>query len=180
MKKILLLLGVFLICPNFSSCDEDDIPPGLIPAFSVNLTKIENIPVDIDQTTGDWVTYSKTTTLNIVNDDTKDHLNKITDVKINSLSYKVINFNGDPIGQVNGKFSVAGQVSLANDFVVKTSADNGVVYQITEVAELTRIAKDLKSGQDVVVEYSGSALCDDNSMDFIIEVTMSVKVTIDP
>lgn len=179
MKKFLLLLGLLLVCPNFSSCDEDDLP-GIIPAFSVNLNETENIPVQIDQTMGDWVTFSETTTINIVNGDTENYLNKIKEVKINTLSYKVINFNGDPVGEVKGKFSVAGQVSLSNEFVVKTSADNAVVYQITEVAELTRIANALKSGQDVQVEYSGSAFCDDNSMDFTIEVTMSVKVTIDP
>jgi len=179
MKNILLMLGVFLICCSFSSCDEDDLE-ALLPAFDVNLNETENIPVHIDQTIGDWVTFSETTTINIVNGDTEDYLNKIKEVKINSLSYKVINFNGDPIGEVKGNFSVAGQVSLSNEFVVKTSADNAVVYQVTEVAELTRIANALKSGQDVVVEYAGSALCDDNSMDFTIEVTMSVKVTIDP
>lgn len=179
MKKLLLMLGVFLICCSFSSCDEDDLE-GFIPAFSVNLTKTENIPVHIDQTTGDWVTYSNKTNLNIVNNDTEDHLNKIKEVKINKLSYKVINFNGDPIGQVKGKFSVANQVSLSDDFVVKTSADNGIVYDISEVAELTRIGNLLKSGQNVQVEYAGSALCDDGSLDFVIEVTMTAKVTIDP
>jgi len=179
MKKTLLVLGIFLIGFSFSSCDEDDIV-GLLPAFDVNLVKTEIIPVDIDQTNGDWVTYSNTTKINIVNNDTKDFLNKIKKVTINKLSYRIINFKGDPMGEVKGSFAVAGQVSLSNEFVVKTSADNGVVYQITEVAELNRIAVALKSGQDVVVEYSGSALNDDNLMDFDIEVTLNVKVTIDP
>ena len=179
MKNILLMLGVFLICCSFSSCDEDDLE-ALLPAFDVNLTKTEIIPVQIDQTTGDWVTYSKTTNLNIVNSDTEDHLNKIKEVKINKLSYRVINFNGDPAGQVKGEFSVANEVSLSNDIVVKTSADNSIVYQISEVDELTRIGNLLKSGQNVKVEYAGSALCDDNSMDFDIEVTLTAKVTINP
>jgi len=179
MKNILLLLGVFLICCSFSSCDEDDLE-ALLPAFDVNLTKTEIIPVQIDQTTGDWVNYANMTNLNIVNSDTEDYLNKIKEVKINKLSYKVINFIGDPAGRVKGDFSVAGKVYLSNEFVVKTSADNGVVYEITEVAELTEIANLLKSGQNVKVEYAGSALCDDDSMDFDIEVTLKVKVTIDP
>lgn len=179
MKNILLVLGMFLISVSFSSCDEDDLE-GLIPAFDVNLAKTGIIEVLIDQTNGDWVNYSKTTTLNIVNGDTEDYLNKIKSVKINKLSYRIINFNGDPNGEVKGSFAVAGQVSLSNDFVVKTSADNGVVYEVTEVAELNRIATALKSGQNVVVEYSGSALNDDDLMDFDIEVTLNVKVTIDP
>ena len=179
MNKTLLVLSIFLIGFSFSSCDEDDLKE-LLPPFDVNLVKTENIPVHIDQTNGDWVTYSNKTNLNIVNGDTQDHLNKIKKVTINKLSYRIINFNGDPSGEVKGSFSVAGQVSLSNDFVVKTSADNGVVYQVTEVAELNRIAAALKSGQNVMVEYSGSALNNDNSMDFVIEVTLNVKVTIDP
>lgn len=179
MKNILLVLSMFLIGFSFSSCDEDDVK-GLLPAFDVNLTKTGIIEVLIDQTNGDWVNYSKTTTLNIVNGDTEDHLNKIKSVTINKLSYRIINFNGDPNGEVKGSFSVANQVSLSNEFVVKTSADNGIVYQVTEVAELNRIAAALKSGQNVVVEYSGSALNDDNLMDFDVEVTLNVKVTIDP
>lgn len=179
MKKIILVLGVFLICFSFNSCDEDDLE-ALVPAFDVNITKTETIPVQIDQTNGDWVTYSEKTNLNIVNKDTEDYLNKIKEVKIVKLSYKIINFNGDPAGEVKGKFSVASQVSLSNEFMVQTSANNGVVYQVNEVAELNRIAAALKSGQNVVVEYAGSALCDDSVMDFLIEVTMTAKVTIDP
>ncbi len=179
MKNILLVLGIFLIGFSFSSCDEEDIV-GLLPKFDVNLVKTENIRVEIDQTNDGWVTYSKQTNLNIINSDTKDYINKIKGLKINKLSYKIINFSGDPIGEVKGSFKVAGEVSLSNEFVVKTSADNGVVYQITEVAELNRIAIALKKGQDVVVEYSGSALCDDDALDFTVEVTMDAKVTIDP
>ena len=64
--------------------------------------------------------------------------------------------------------------------MVKEAADNQTVYQITEVNELNRIANALKSGQTVTVKYSGSALCDDDSMNFDIEVTLVAKITIDP
>lgn len=179
MKKAFLGLWIFCICFNFSSCDEDDVV-GLLPSFKVDINQIENIDVQVDQTDGDWVTFSNTTDLNIVNEDTEDYLNKIKSVEITKLSYKIINFNGDPAGQVEGSFSVANQVSLENSFVVKESADNQTIYQITEVNELNRIANALKSGQTITVEYSGSALCDDGSMDFTVQVSLVAKVTIDP
>jgi hypothetical protein len=167
------------MCFSFSSCDEDDIK-GLLPSIKADINKTENIPVNIDQTNGERIAFSEKTNLNIVNDDTKDYLNKIKAVDITKLSYKIINFSGDPAGDVAGSFSVAGQVSLENAFVVKTAADNQIVYEITEVNELSRIANALKSGQTITVEYSGSALCDADEMDFIVEVTLVAKVTIDP
>jgi len=167
------------MCFGFSSCTEDDIK-GLVPAFDVDVVQTETIPVHIDQTDGDWVTYSYDTNLSIVNSDTEDYLNKIKQVKINRLSYRITNFNGDPNGQVEGSFSVANQVSMNNAFMVQTAAQNGTVYQVNDVAELNRIANALKSGQNLMVECSGNALCNDGPMDFNIEVTLNAKVTIDP
>ncbi len=179
MKKTLLVLFMSCVCLSFSSCDEDDIK-GLLPNFNVDINKTENIAVNINQTNGDRIAYSEKTSLNIVDKNTEDYLNKIKNVEIITLSYKIINFSGDPIGDVEGSFSVANQVSLQNAFVVKTSADNQIVYAITEVAELTRIANALKSGQTITVEYAGNALCEDGNMDFIVEVTLVAKITIDP
>jgi len=179
MKKFLMALLIGFISFNFSSCDEDDLKE-LLPAFDVDLKKVELIPVQVDQTNGEWIVFSQTTNLDIINSQTKDYISKIKSLKINSLSYKIVNFAGDPIGQVDGAFAVANEISLQNKIVVKTEADNGTIFQITEVAELNRIATLLKKGESVEVKYSGSALCDDADMDFSIEVTLDAKVTIDP
>lgn len=179
MKIKVIVFCLCYMCFSLSSCDEDDVS-SLLPSFDVDLNKTVSIPVQVDQTTGDWVTFSEKTNLNIVTKDTEDYLNKIKEVKINNLSYKIINFNGDPNGEVNGSFSVANQVSLQNAFVVQTAAQNQTQYQVTETKELSRIANALKSGQSVAVEYSGSALCNDDAMDFIVEVSLVGKVTIDP
>jgi len=177
MKKTLLALFMCCMCFSFSSCDEDDLPP---ISFTVGVDQIENIPVHLDQTNGERMTFSFKNTLTINNEDTKDYINKIKNVQINKLTYKVIAFSGDPLGDVDAAFMVADQISLENAFVVKTAADDQIIYEITEVAELNRIADALKSGQKVNIIYSGSALCNDDDMDFIIEVTMATRVTIDP
>jgi len=180
MNKSLIALLTLCMCFSFTSCDEDDIK-GLLPSFKVDINKTENKSVHIDQTNGDRIAFvSKETYLNIVDKNTEDYLNKIKNVEIITLSYKIINFSGDPIGDVAGSFSVAGQVSLQNAFVVKTSADNQIVYEITEVNELNRIANALKSGQTITVEYAGNALCEDGDMDFVIEISLVAKITIDP
>ena len=48
------------------------------------------------------------------------------------------------------------------------------------MAELSRIANALKAGHTIAVKYSGNALCDDDDMDFDVEVTLDAKITIDP
>ena len=88
-------------------------------------------------------------------------------------------FSGDPLGEVMGTFMVANQISLENTFVVKTAADDQIIYEIKEEAELNRIAEQLKSGQTVNIIYMGSALCNTNDMDFVIEITLETKVNID-
>ena len=177
MKKILLSFWIICLCLNFSSCDEDDlIPPR---TFTVDVDQIETIPVHIDQTEDDWMDYSFKNTLTINNEKTKEYINKIKNVEIKKLSYKVKTFSGDPLGEVKGTFMVANQISLENTFVVKTPADDQIIYEITEVAELNRIAEQLKSGQTVNIIYMGSALCKTNDMDFVVEITLETKVKID-
>ena len=179
MKKTFIALLMCCMCFSLSSCDEDDVAD-FLPSFKVDIVETVNILVDIDQTDGERVSYSEKTNLSIINEDTEDYLDKIKEIEIISLSYKIINFSGDPAGDVAGSFSVAGEVSLQNDFVVKTSADNQIEYRITEVNELNRIANALKSGKTIVVEYAGNALCDDDEMEFTVEVSFVAKITIDP
>ena len=179
MNKFLIALLIGFIAFNFSSCDEDDLK-GLLPAFDVDLNKVELIPVKVDQTNGEWIVFTQTTNLDIINNQTKDHISKIKSLKIKGLSYKIINFSGDSMGEVDGSFSVANQIALQNNIVVKTEADGGTIFQITETDALNRIANLLKTGKSAEVKYSGSALCNDNDMNFTIEVTLDAKVTIDP
>jgi hypothetical protein len=179
MKRTLIALCVCCACISFSSCDEDDVV-GLLPDFDVTLKEAENIDVKIDQTDGEWVSFSSNAPISIVNSDTKDHLNKIKSVKLTKLSYKIINFAGDENGQVEVSFSADNQVSLSNAFTVKTAADNGTVYEIQEVAELNRIAIALKAGNTIMVKYEGKALCDNGPMDFVVEVQYEATITVDP
>ncbi len=179
MKRTLIALCISCACFSLSSCDEDDIA-GLLPDFDVNLKETENIPVKVDQTEGEWVSFTSEAPISIVNNDTKDHLNKIKSVKLTKLSYKIINFAGDDNGEVEASFKAENQVSLMNAFKVKTAADNGTVYEIKEIAELNRIANALKAGHTIMVKYEGNALCDNGPMDFVVEVQYEATITINP
>jgi len=179
MKRTLIALCISCAFFSFSSCDEEDVA-GLLPDFDVNLVETENIPVHVDQTDGEWVLFSSEAPISIVNNDTKDHLNKIKSVKLTKLSYKIINFAGDDNGQVEASFNAQNQMSMMNAFRVKTAAENGTVYEINETAELNRIANALKAGHTIMVKYDGKALCDNGPMDFVVEVQYEAKITINP
>lgn len=172
------MLCICLVGFGFSSCDEDDLA-SVLPDFDVNLSESEEIPVFIDQTDGEWVQFSSTENISIINKDTEDHLDKIKSVKLTKLSYKVINFNGDEMGQVEGAFYADNGVAMENKFVVKTAAQNATVFEV-DATELNRIGNALKAGKTVAIKYSGKALCDNASLDFVIKVDYQAKITIDP
>ncbi len=176
MKNYIIPFVLILAGFGFFACSEDSVDDLLEKDLSIS-EKIE-IPVHIDKTDGTWATFDNTKEISIDNAQTHQYLNRIREVKIKSLTYRIMNFNGDPNGQVECDFQCANQLSLQNTFMVQTSAQNMVQYRITEVAELNRIGQALKNGKKIQVRYSGKALCNDADMDFTVEVTMDATVTV--
>ncbi len=176
MKKLIKIFVVLLISFSFNACDEaEDLLDVKIPA-SIN----ENIIVQIDDTNSSWDTYSKSVLLSIDTGDIHKYINKIKDVKVNKLSYKIINFSGDPTGKVKGSFTIDNtNINLENEIVVKTEADKATVFEITNVDELNEIGEELKKNKRFTARYSGSALCDEN-MNFIIVITANITVIANP
>jgi len=176
MKNKLKFLILLLITLSFSSCDEAEELLNLTRDFDDTI--VETIAISIDKTTGNRATFSNTKVLSIDDPELQPYINKIKSVEIKNLSYKIINFSGDPTGDVNGEFLIDNIVYLTNAFVVKTEADNGTIFKITEVAALNEIATKLKANKKLTAKYSGDALCDNEDMDIPIEITLSVKITV--
>lgn len=163
----------------FSGCDEDDIA-AVLPDIDIAVSETEEIPVFVQKTDGDWVQFSETTNVSIVNNDTQKYLNKIKKVKIKRLRYRVLAFQGDPNGEVQGSFSADNGKTFQNQFMVKKAFDDQTFYEVQDVDELNRIANALKSKNTIQVRYSGMALCDQDDLDFILEVEFEAEVTVNP
>ena len=176
MKNITSFLLLLLITFSLGSCDEAEKLLNLTKDFDDTI--VESIAISIDQTAGDRATFSNTKVLDINDPDLQPYLNKIEDVEIKSLSYKIIDFSGDPDGDVNGEFYIDGIIYLTNAFVVKTVADDGMVYNITEVSALNEIAKKLKANKKLTAKYSGDAMCDNDNLNFKVEITLSAKIKV--
>lgn len=175
MKLFILFMGCLLF--TFLSCEEGDLE-GTGPKYQYDVKHVETIPIQLNGTNGDWMSFMFKNTLTINDDQVKYYSTKIKEVQINKLTYKIINFKGDPLGEVKGSFSVANKVCLENSLKVKSSADNEIIYEVTAHEEINRICQALKSNQTVNVVYSGSALCNEIGMDFIVEVTLDTKVIV--
>ena len=163
----------------FSGCDEDDIA-AVLPDIDIAVSETEEIPVFVQKTDGDWVQFSETTNVSIVNNDTQKYLNKIKKVKIKRLRYRVLAFQGDPNGEVQGSFSADNGKTFQNQFMVKKAFDDQTYYEVQDTDELNRIANALKSKNTIQVRYSGMALCDQDDLDFILEVEFEAEVTVNP
>jgi hypothetical protein len=176
MKNLTKFLLLLLLTHSFNSCDEAEKLLNLTKDFDSSI--VEAIPLNIDQTRGERDTFSNTMVLNIDDPALQPYLNKIEDIEIKSLSYKIINFNGDPSGDVNGEFYIDNIIYLNDSFVVKTAADNGTLFQITEVTALNEIAEKLKANKKLTAVYSGDAFCDNDDMTFKVEITLKVKIKV--
>ncbi|MFD1314186.1 hypothetical protein [Namhaeicola litoreus] len=176
MKTFIKLFILLLASIGFYACSEDSVDELLEKDLSIT-EKIE-IPVHVDKTNGTWATFDNSKEISIDNAQTQDYLNRVKAVKIKSLTYRIMNFNGDPNGQVEASFHCANQLSLANTFVVQTAAQNMMQYQINEIAELNRIGQALKNGKKMQARYTGKALCDQADMDFVVQVTLEATVTV--
>lgn len=176
MKKTIKILMVIIISAGFNACDQAE------ELLNINLpaTISKNIPVKVNQTNGSWANYSNSIVISLNTGDISEYINKIKDVKVKKLSYKIINFSGDNAGQVKGSFIVDNIIDMQNEFVVKTSADNGTLYSVTNPDELKELGELLRKNRSFTAKYSGGALCDDAGMDFIIEVTIVLNVTANP
>ena len=174
-KLFILFMGCLLF--TFLSCEEEGLE-GTGPKYSYDVKHVETIPIQLDDTNGEWMSFMFKNTLTINDDRIKHYSTKIKEVQITELTYKIIKFNGDPLGEIKGSFSVANKVCLENSFKVKSSADNEIIYEVTAYEEINRICQALKSNQTVNVVYSGSALCNEIGMDFMVEVTLDTKVMV--
>lgn len=175
MKRLMSFIVLLLIGFSTNSCDEAekllDVP------FRFTIT--EEIPVHISQAVGSQ-DFNKTVILSIDNSDTHDYLNKIKEVKIYSLKYKLIQFSGDATGSVEADLSADNILLSSFDGNVKNVSDAGTVFNVDDVDALNEVALKLKNGHSVTARFSGEAWSENAPMDFKVQIKMDVKVTANP
>jgi len=175
MKRLISFFVLLLIGFSTNSCAEAekllDVP--------IRFTITEEIPVHINQAVGSQ-NFQNTVILSIDNSDTHDYLNKIKEVKIYSLKYKLIQFSGDAACSAEADLSMDNILISSFDENVKRVVDAGTVYNVDNVDDLNKIASKLKSGHKVTAKFGGKAVSENASTNFKVKITMDVKVTANP
>ncbi len=174
MKNLIKFLAVLVLIFGYTSCDELD----KLTEVDLSTTVTKNISVTVDDGLGSSVNISNSIDINIGDYIDSDYLSKIEEVKINSMTYKVINFSGDQTGEMTANLTADG-VTLDTHTDVIVFNVVGEMYTIDDTAKLTTIANNLKnSSNDVVFAVSGTSI-NDGGMTFTIEITLNLKITAD-
>ena len=171
MKTTAKILSALLICFVFTSCDED--------LFDVDFDTTVKATIVANVAQGQ-VTVDESIVLSLENNQTRDYLDKIKDVKIKKLTYKIISFSGNENGSVDVDFYADNIILKTEAFDVKQAFDLGTKFEVTEVSKLNSMANLLKNNSRATVGISGVTISTEGDMDFNIEVTAELEVTANP
>ena len=156
-----------------SSCDVNTEPIELTATAVVN----ESIAVTIPQTSGTSVNFNEN-----VNQDLTEivsNFNDVTNININSLSYQYQNVTGNTNAVIQSATIVINGTTIANLTNVNMSqeASNGTTFEITDTAILDAIEAQFLSNSTANIQFSGSAVSEEGSVDFDIALAINLTVT---
>ncbi|MBJ2174065.1 hypothetical protein JBL43_07445 [Aureibaculum sp. A20] len=171
MKTTVKILSALLMCFVFISCDDD------ILDVDFDTTIKSTIVAQVKQ---GQETINESVDLSIDNNDTHDYLNKIKDVKIKKLTYKIISFSGNTEAYVDVDFYANTIILKTEGFNVKSAYDAATIFEVTEVSKLNSMADLLKNNKSIIVGISGQTTSDESDVNFTIEVTAELEVTANP
>lgn len=173
MRKFIYIFFLSLIVTSCGSLEE-------LLELKIENSLTESIPVNVPQTSNVAVAFDFSNTVDLNSGDLAQYKDKITAIKINSLSYKFIDFTGNdagtiPTGTLKFDDVVVGELT---DFNIATAAAAGTPFEITDAAILNQIATNFVNNSEVSVKLKGTVLSEAGAMDFKIEVFMNMTATI--
>lgn len=171
MRKIITLLFAAVL---ITSCDINENPITLTASSTV----VEVVPVSIPQTNGTSVAYDHT-----VNQDLNEaiaNFSDVTNIEINSFSYQYKNVTGNTDAVIESASIIingntASSISSVN---IAQEANNGTVFSITDQALLSQLESIFLNSASVNIQFIGSAISDVGPVEFEIEVTIDLTVTL--
>jgi len=169
MKNTVKILAILLVVISFQSCDKLEELADIDFNTSIN----QKIAIHIDQYQEG---INETAIISLDNGDTHDYLDKFKSVSITKMSYKIIDFIGDPEGSVNIEISVDGVSLLQENSIVKQANDNNTIFEITDTNKLNVIAAALKNNHQVSVSVRGTSIVTNDAMDFKVDVTIDLAI----
>ena len=168
-KTSVLLFAMITIfsCDKLDELTEFDITKDFSTTVNVNL---------IEDSDGTAQTWTQTSTINLETiEEIQSNLDLIKSIKINSLTFKVINFTGaEGAIATEASLNFGETVIAVNDINLE---DSSTVYSIGSSLELSTIANDLKNTSQITATSTGTVSSTPARFDIVI--TLDVTTTID-
>ncbi|PWH84893.1 hypothetical protein [Brumimicrobium oceani] len=171
MKTTLSIFIGILLSLTFTSCEKDLLD------VDFNTTIKEIIVANIDE---GQQTIDHKVLLSLENEDTKDYLDKLKEVKINKLTYQIVSFSGNEDATVDIEFTAANTPLRKDAFVVSEAFNEGTVFEITDLDKLSSIADVLKENKKLETGFSGESVSNGEGVKFEIEVIAELEIIASP
>lgn len=167
-------LYYFLVVCVLVSCSESENPVEI----TSSLTLVESVNVSINETTSGSEAFDETVEqdLNVV----VSNLNDVTDINLNTLSYKFKNVTGSGNVVIEAATIKINNNTIATlSFVnINTAATNNTVFEITDTAVLDQLETLFLNNQSVTINLMGSGISNGGNSSFDVEVTLDITATL--
>ncbi len=170
MKK---LFPLFLITLLFVTC-QDNLPVTITTETSIT----ESIEIQVPQTNG-----SPHATNEVINENLNNivaNLGEVSELNIDTLSYKFTNANGNPSAEILNATIVINGVNIASisNLNVTQESVNQTVFTISDESILNQIESLFLSTNSISIEYNSSTLSDASLLNFDLEFTLEMTATL--
>jgi len=176
MKNTITILAILLLSFNFNSCNKLKE----LADVKFGTTLVEKIPVHFNENQSEEA-IDQTLVMSLDNIDTHDYLDKIKDVSISKLTYRIVNLTG-------GDESTYMQVNLLMDAFelqhnletnILADYNDGTIFEVTDVDKLNQVANAIKANKQITAKLSGNYQSQ-AATDFDIEVTIELNLVANP
>jgi hypothetical protein len=173
MKKIILLVVLATLTVSCGSLFE-------LLELKVENNLTESIDASVPRTSAAAEAFNLTETLDLRAGDFAEYVDKITAVKINTFNYKFKDFTGNVNGVITSgtlKFdsTVVGTITNLN---ISQAATAGTVFEITDATVLSQLENAFVNNSSTTITLAGEVISEAGSMNFKVEVNISLTATV--
>lgn len=171
MKKFFGLLCAFVL---ITSCDVNTDPI----EFTATTSVVESLSVSIPQTTNATANFNETVNFDL--NSVVSNFSDINGITINSFTYKYQNVTGNTNAVIQSATIIINGVVIANlsDVNMAQEAANGTVFSISDSSILEQIETIFLNNTSVNIGFSGTAVSDAGPVNFDIELTIDLTVSL--
>ena len=176
MKNSLKFLVILLLSFTFNSCDKAKE----LADVEFSTTLVEKIPVHLNEDQNQEP-IEQELVMSLDNTDTHDYLDKIKEISIKKLTYKIIDLTGGDESAYMQANLLMDTFELQHNLEMNIQADfnDETIFEVTDIAKLNQVANAIKANKQIMVKLSGDYQSQAIT-DFKIEVTIKLDIIANP